>query len=179
MNDLNYMLNALFPRTYLDQYAAVNSVDRYAAVHMPKPVSVVYQKKKIKLTDKDGAPLRDKKTGKRLTKEGNYITVVVFDDGLRVQVAQGEHDQFDLEKALLYAIAKRAYGRLTNGTDKDGRPVVEVQSNGYNLMLKKVVSKAVDQDAVRKMRDEKRSSKPALKAKKPVSKKSVKKSASK
>lgn len=115
---------------------------------VPCPKNVVFQKKRIKLCDKDGHPLRDK-DGRRIVKEGGYVTTVMFDDGIQTQVVQGEHDAFDLEKAVLYAVAKRVYGKEVEKKDKDGRDVTVVEGNGYNAMLKRVCEAAVDQDQKR------------------------------
>lgn len=115
---------------------------------VPRPKNVVFQKKRIKLCDKDGQPLRDK-DGRRIAKEGGYVTTVMFDDGIQTQVVQGEHDAFDLEKAVLYAVAKRVYGKTVEKKDKDGRDVIVVEGDGYNAMLKKVCCAAVDQDQKR------------------------------
>lgn len=129
---------------------------------VPRPKNVVFQKKRIKLCDKDGKPLYDL-LGRRIVKEGGYVTTVMFDDGIQTQVVQGEHDAFDLEKAILYAVAKRVYGKEVEKKDKDGRDVVVVEGNGYNAMLKKVCEAAVDQDQKRADAEKRRA---ALKEKK-------------
>lgn len=122
---------------------------------VPYPKNVVYQKKRIKLCGKDGEPLRGK-DGRRLFREGGTVTTVMFDDGIQTQVVQGEHDAFDLEKAVLYAVAKRVYGSEVRKKDKDGRDVVVVEGNGYNSVLKKVCEAAVDQDLKRAEAEERR-----------------------
>lgn len=82
-------------------------------------------------------------------------TIVWFSDGTKVIVKKSESDTYSKEHALLYAIAKRLYGKV----DYDGN----VASNGFMTFLKKTVQNGIDQpELARKAAAEKKAKKKAV-----------------
>lgn len=66
------------------------------------------------------------------------VTKVYFADGTWVIVKTSEHDTFDKERGLIYALAKKMMGEIDPKTN-------EVKSNGYMCELKRFVDNAYDQ----------------------------------
>lgn len=88
------------------------------------------------------------KDGKLVRKATGRIHVAVhFDDGTTVHVAQCENDPNDIEKAVLFAIAKRVYGRV-EVKDAAARKI-EIAGAGYAAMIKDVVERATGQNQVK------------------------------
>lgn len=66
-------------------------------------------------------------------------TIVYFEDGTKCIVRKSDHDEYNREHAVVYAIVKRAYGTV----NEDG----VVEGNGMGNMLAKVVANGYDQEA--------------------------------
>ena len=124
----------------------------YQGAYVPKAENVVYR--------------QDKESGR-------YVTVVHFDDGVKAVVKQCENDPFDLEKAVLWALVKRAYGKVT-AKEARGKVQLELKGNGYATMIRELVEKAVDQgkkqeaDAVKKAAAKKADAATEVKGDKPA-----------
>ena len=70
------------------------------------------------------------------------VTKVYFADGTWVLVKTSEHDTFDKERGLIYAMVKKMMGEIDPKTG-------EVKSNGYMCELKRFVDNAYDQKAAK------------------------------
>lgn len=95
----------------------------YHGVYAPQPTHCVYN------------------TGK----DGRINVIVHFADGTTTRVVQSEHDAHDLEKAILFCIAKRVYGavKVVDAAAKK----IQIDGNGYGIMIKKILDGAVNQTA--------------------------------
>ena len=78
-------------------------------------------------------------------------TIVWFADGTKVIVKKSAADSYSKEHALLYAIAKRLFGKVEN----DG----SVSSNGFMTYLKRIVEYGIDQPALAKKAAEEKKAK--------------------
>lgn len=66
-------------------------------------------------------------------------TIVYFEDGTKCIVRKSDHDEYNREHAVVYAIVKRAYGIVNEDGTVDG--------NGMGNMLAKIVANGYDQEA--------------------------------
>lgn len=107
--------------------------------YAPNPVKCTWRVDDQDKFNKDGELVR-KATGR-------IHVAVHFDDGTTVHVAQCENDPNDIEKAVLFAIAKRVYGRV-EVKDAAARKI-EIAGAGYAAMIKDVVERATGQNQVK------------------------------
>lgn len=107
--------------------------------YAPNPVKCTWRVDDQDKFNKDGELVR-KATGR-------IHVAVHFDDGTTVHVAQCENDPNDIEKAVLFAIAKRVYGRV-EVKDAATRKI-EIAGAGYAAMIKDVVERATGQNQVK------------------------------
>jgi len=79
------------------------------------------------------------------TKSGQVFTTVNFDDGTAVTVCKCENDAHDEEKAVLYAIAKRVYGKIV--VDRCGDKVkLEIKAERVGAKIGQLASNAEIKD---------------------------------
>lgn len=95
---------------------------------------------------------------KNIIFNGN-ITKVVFTDGTWSLVRLSENDEPNREVAILYAIAKRLYGKISYDRKNYGEAV----ESGIGAKLRKWVAGAFDQEAADKAKRAAEKAKPAVK----------------
>ena len=82
----------------------------------------------------------------RVTYSGD-TTVVFFTDGTKTTVKRSGADKYDRQTAIVYALAKRIFGKIGRYDSKTKKFYEnEIDGNGFGTKLEKIVAAGFDQD---------------------------------